>query len=122
MGDLKDNNYIKKENVWSQNASDIPEILILITYEKYLNFIISSLSVTIMTVFSVYLLHLMTNDNSLIYQNFISSNIVTNIKRHLISKQLTSGIYEFKVSNGNARKICGICSKLTTLKTPERGN
>ena len=122
MGDLKDNNYIKKENVWSQNASDIPEIFILITYKKYRNFIISSLSVTIMTVFSVYLLHLMTNDNSLIYQNFLSSNIVTNIKRHLISKQLTSGIYEFKVSNGNARKICGICSKLTTLKTPERGN
>ena len=30
MDDPKDNNNIKKANVWNRNASDIPEILILI--------------------------------------------------------------------------------------------
>ena len=28
--DLKDNNNIKNANVWNRNASDIPEVLILI--------------------------------------------------------------------------------------------
>ena len=31
----------------------------------------------------------------------------------------SSGIYFFKVNNGTARTMCGICLKLTTLKTPE---
>ena len=30
MGDLKDNNNTKKQNVWNQNASDIPRIFNLI--------------------------------------------------------------------------------------------
>ena len=33
----------------------------------------------------------------------------------------SSGIYFFKANNGNARTMYGICSKLTTIKTPERG-
>ena len=33
----------------------------------------------------------------------------------------SSGIYFFKANNGTARTMCGICSKLTTIKTPERG-
>ena len=32
----------------------------------------------------------------------------------------SSGIYLFKDNNGTARTMCGICSKLTTIKMPER--
>ena len=33
----------------------------------------------------------------------------------------SADIYMFKVNNGNTRKMCEICSKLT-IKTPERRN
>ena len=33
----------------------------------------------------------------------------------------SSGIYFLKAKNRTARKMCGICSKLTTLKMSERG-
>ena len=35
--------------------------------------------------------------------------------------EYSTGMYGFKVSNENNRKLCEICSKLT-IKTLERGN
>ena len=56
------------------------------------------------------------------FKNFAVSQQKTNINsfaavRSLIS--LSAAIYLFRVSNGNTRTICEICSKLT-IKTPER--
>ena len=45
-------------------------------------------------------------------------SFVSNILRGYMSI-LTAGIYIFKVINGNSRKICEICSKLT-IRTSER--
>ena len=67
MGDLKDNNDIKKANVWNRNTSDFPQTLII----KYRKLIISPLIVTTMTTFSVYLFQLMTIKDSLIHQKFL---------------------------------------------------
>ena len=46
---------------------------------------------------------------------FKSDKIFLLIFMHLIP----AGIYLFKVNNGNTRRMCEICSKLT-IKTPER--
>ena len=60
--DLKDNKNIKKANVWMFGIE---------TRQTYQNLIISPLSVTKMTTFTIYLLQMMTNNDSLIYQKFL---------------------------------------------------
>ena len=49
--------------------------------------------------------------------------LVINIKNNPLPspRPPSSGIYFFKANNGTARTMCRICSKLITIKTPERG-
>ena len=56
----------KKANVWNRNASDIPEILILLIYIAQLNHFILNRNHND-NIFFVYLLQLMTNNDSLIH-------------------------------------------------------
>ena len=70
MGDLKYNNNIEKgkclESKHLRHSRNF-----YFKYKKYRNLIISTLVVTTMKTFSVYLLQLMTNNDSLIYQKFL---------------------------------------------------
>ena len=51
--------------------------------------------------------------------NSLSSGLTSHLS-HLLSKEINpTDIYLFKFNNGNTRKRCEICSKLT-IKTPKR--
>ena len=48
-----------------------------------------------------------------------SSVLLTN-NTILVLRKILAGIYLFKVINENTITMCEICSKLTTIKTPEQ--
>ena len=71
MGDLKDNNNIKKSKCLESKRVRYSRNF---NYKTYCNLIISPLIVTTMTTFTTYLLQLMANNDSLIHQKFIILN------------------------------------------------
>ena len=108
-GRRKDNNNIKKSKCleskhvrYSRNFN----------YKTYRNLIISPLIVTTMITFTIYLLQLMANNDSLIYQKLI-------ILKYCHKYQETPHLaFICSKSTLEMSNNVGICSKLTTIRTP----